>query len=623
MRATLPVFALLLHACQCAQLPDIPFRCEPSTCGPSQRCTEDGRCVEQPDGGGTDAGSTGGGPSDAGAMPDAGLDGGLDAGCVPSRTCQSAGAECGVLDDGCGTVSCGVCGAGSTCGVSMPNRCAPCVPGSADEPDDAFLDSNCDGLDGVADGGLFVDPRFGNDSNAGTREAPLRSLGAALQRAPQQGAHAIFASDGDFDEHVAWSAPISVYGGYRASLNWARSSTPSSRALIRRGLTAQGLPSSVVLDRVSVSQVDAVQPGEASITLRLLDSPISLRHLIVEAGRGANGSAGTPGDAGSPGGPGLTGGPGSPGRVGCMLSSCQATLAAGGAGGPSACGNGARGNNSGRNDPLDGMNLDYISRLSECLSCPCQMPLIADDGQVGPTGTDGMPGQPGLVRVGRGTLANGMWTPVTGDPGTDGQPGEEGGGGGAGGQVTLRFQASTDLPFVVTGPGGSGGGGRGCGGAAGGPGQPGGASIAIAVSGRPPSFTAVTVLGNSGGTGGPGGSGGQGGQGGSGGPSRLGYRAACNQASIAFDLDLTTEMGTFSGMASGAGGQGGAGGRGGAGGPGAPGIGGPSVAIWCDSTVQGLDAGAVTFMGGASGASGPLPDGGVIAGVAEHVVGCQ
>ncbi|MCC7383389.1 MAG: hypothetical protein IT384_16245 [Deltaproteobacteria bacterium] len=55
--------------------------------------------------------------------------------CVPSscvpRTCAQAGANCGVVADGCGgTRNCGSCPTNQLCGASAPNQCGvePCVP---------------------------------------------------------------------------------------------------------------------------------------------------------------------------------------------------------------------------------------------------------------------------------------------------------------------------------------------------------------------------------------------------------------------------------------------------------------------------------------------------------------
>src|SRR5262245_2933286 len=55
-------------------------------------------------------------------------------------------------------------------------------PGAADEPDDAFLDTNCDGIDGDASRALFVAPG-GDDSHPGTRSLPFQTIRRALDQA--------------------------------------------------------------------------------------------------------------------------------------------------------------------------------------------------------------------------------------------------------------------------------------------------------------------------------------------------------------------------------------------------------------------------------------------------------
>jgi hypothetical protein len=52
------------------------------------------------------------------------LDGGFDSGGCRPRTCAQANASCGTINDGCGgTLSCGTCTNGQTCGTPTPNRC--------------------------------------------------------------------------------------------------------------------------------------------------------------------------------------------------------------------------------------------------------------------------------------------------------------------------------------------------------------------------------------------------------------------------------------------------------------------------------------------------------------------
>ena len=55
--------------------------------------------------------------------------------CTP-RTCESVGAECGMIGDGCGdAIDCGPCPPGSACGAGgMPNICGgDCPPLSCED----------------------------------------------------------------------------------------------------------------------------------------------------------------------------------------------------------------------------------------------------------------------------------------------------------------------------------------------------------------------------------------------------------------------------------------------------------------------------------------------------------
>ncbi len=85
-----------------------------------------------------DAGEAG--PGDA-----AGEDASNPDACVVTVTCASEGANCGLLDDGCGgELDCGTCPGGQTCGGGgTPNRC-PETDSGADADEDAGPDADFD-----------------------------------------------------------------------------------------------------------------------------------------------------------------------------------------------------------------------------------------------------------------------------------------------------------------------------------------------------------------------------------------------------------------------------------------------------------------------------------------------
>jgi hypothetical protein len=68
-------------------------------------------------------------------------------------------------------------------GVVDPQDCAPADPkirpDAPDAPDLAFVDSNCDGIDGDEKRAVFASP-LGKDTNPGTKAAPKREIAAAV-----------------------------------------------------------------------------------------------------------------------------------------------------------------------------------------------------------------------------------------------------------------------------------------------------------------------------------------------------------------------------------------------------------------------------------------------------------
>ncbi|MFP2934602.1 hypothetical protein ACLESO_57740, partial [Pyxidicoccus sp. 3LG] len=198
--------------------------------------------------------------------------------------------------------------------------CTP-VPDVVDLPDDAFADTDCDGVDGQADAGLFVDPATGDDeARAGTRERPLRTLGRALEilREADAGPTRLYLAGGAYDEAgLVLDVPASLHGGYTGSSGGWQRAQPNLAHLDGGtvGLTVRNLPDSgLVVEYVHVHSTDAVEPGGPSIALRVVgSSDVVLRHVILEAGRGGDG---TQGGEGAPGTFGADGGIGGDGGVG-------------------------------------------------------------------------------------------------------------------------------------------------------------------------------------------------------------------------------------------------------------------------------------------------------------------
>src|SRR5262245_5093033 len=108
-------------------------------------------------------------------------------------------------------------------GTVDTNDCAPrdasIHPGAPDIPDLAFVDSNCDGIDGTEKDAVFASPN-GNDQNPGTKEKPKREVQAALQAARAGKKPYVLVAFGNYGR-VALSSGISIFGGYDPA-SWAR-----------------------------------------------------------------------------------------------------------------------------------------------------------------------------------------------------------------------------------------------------------------------------------------------------------------------------------------------------------------------------------------------------------------
>jgi hypothetical protein len=223
-----------------------------------------------------------------------------------------------------------------------------CTPSSMDDqPDDFFVDANCDGIDGRADQAVFVaPPPFGSDINVpnrGTQALPFATIQAALLAAG--GArNALYVAQGSYLGPITLVEGISVYGAYDSADRWARAADHTT-TLLSTGPTAifanNIRNARTVVDRLRVASGNGAAPGDSSIAVSISnsDSDLELRNSVITAG---NGAAGTNGNRGSNG---IGGSRGSDGDPGC--TSCGG-VGAGGSGAVSACGtNGGRGGNGG------------------------------------------------------------------------------------------------------------------------------------------------------------------------------------------------------------------------------------------------------------------------------------
>ena len=429
----------------------------------------------------------------------------------------------------------------------------PTIHPGADDPLEApYTDTNCDGVDGVANEAIFVAPDGVNSAAGGTsRSDPVETISYALGRAQATGRDKVFIAGGTYEEVITVANGISMFGGFAPGSEgeWGRSAGNPTTVLNRTasggdvtGLLAQSITSATRLQLLRVVAGSASAPGGSSYGIRAANSPaLTLDTVTVEAG---NGAAGTTGGNGTSGSDGANGGDGSPGMCtnpftggagGAQGTGSQGpTNISGGIGGAG----GDPGENGSAGNPGSGPNPGSSGAAD----------AVGEDGGDGGDGADGGDGTGGSG----GTVVAGRWISGNGGTGGPGVPGSGGGGGGGGPGFTSP---------QTGGPGGGGGGAGGTGGTGGGPGSGGGGSFGLFLTNSNPGPAVVnsTIRSGDGGSGGIGGLGAPGGIGGLGGQAGT-FAPGCTIASVA-----------------GIGGNGGDGGDGGYGGGGA---GGPSFGIY-------------------------------------------
>jgi hypothetical protein len=414
---------------------------------------------------------------------------------------------------------------------------------------------------------IFVNPgAAGNDSNAGTRAQPKRTLAAAIAAASALNTGDVYlaADNGIFDNTtgtLVLANGVSVFGGYVAADNWTRPA--ALRTTINgavTGITANNLTSETALEQLELSSANAATAGGSSYGVFAVSSPgLVIRNSRIGSGQGANGfDASSPAGRGQAGGDGGLGGPGCEESGALLCSGCGQPL--GGPGGAGTLGrSGGAGGRPGNGGSFGSSGVQGL--LGGAPGGPGTPPgqgnwntpstYWGSSGAAGAPGTDGAAaGQPSYASTGI--------VSTNGQSGSTGSPGFSGGGGGGGGG------GDDDCDSYGGGGGGGGGAGEAGTGAAGG--RSAGGSFAVYLwSSNARIESTELVTGN-------GGSGGAGGVGQPGGPGGLGGRGALPGAGNSYGGGSEQDDGSN-------GGRGGDGGAGGPGGHGGGGAGGPSIGI--------------------------------------------
>ena len=222
---------------------------------------------------------------------------------------------------------------------------------SADRPDAGFVDANSDGIDGMRVGPVFVSP-LGLDSNPGTFNAPMKSLGAAILAAkgltPVRDVY-VASRSGAFEESVVFVDGVSVYGGYDDITGWTRSAAPATINGGPTGAWVTATSQPLTLNLLSINAADNPTTGGHSIALIVEGaSTTTLERVSLIAREGGAGAPGASGIDGIPGSNGSQGGGGScdggtPGQGGVGGGPLQTLGGAGGRGGNEGSNSGVQG----------------------------------------------------------------------------------------------------------------------------------------------------------------------------------------------------------------------------------------------------------------------------------------
>ncbi|WP_437929560.1 hypothetical protein WMF37_09910 [Sorangium sp. So ce291] len=471
----------------------------------------------------------------------------------------------------------------------------PCAEGGACDPEPAAAPSEEECLEGLAalrvqaGCGVFASRSFGDDSNPGTMEKPVKTLARAVALAPRARGR-VFACTDSYAEGLTLRSGIDLWGGFVCWAGWPHYTEGSASGVVTLlSPDAGGPPITVVAaqddgegvtDGVStivdmhVEQRWRLGQEIHSIAMRLRPGAVvEVLRSVIQADGAQKGEDGQDAVYVDP----------QPayGEIGAIgRDACSAATVAGAPAVRTVCGDMvSTGGKGGDGTPERGGDADDGKPLPPSSSRDAGLGGAgAKDGaqcEGGRRGGDGAPGAPGAAGQG-GRLTEAGWEGVAGRQGGTGAPGQGGGGGGGapGGRSACGNAA-------LGGASGGSGGGGGCGGSGGRGGGAGGASIAIfAHPGSKLTLRETRVVTGPGGAGGRGGRGRFGGQGVQGGPPgqapELGGEHAC---------------------------RGGYGGRGGRGGYGGGGSGGPSIGIaYADDEQLNLDG--VTFEIGPGGPGG-------------------
>ena len=318
--------------------------------------------------------------------------------------------------------------------------------------------------------GVFVSSS-GSDENAATKEAPVKTLRAALALAEANETRRVYACAETFEEAVEVTGSVRIYGGLDCASGWGWAGEQRKTVLTAKTgeiplvVRGGGAEAKVRVEDVHV-QARGIEPGDeqlagaSSIAAVAEDVNVELARCVLEAGDAAAGAEGAAHETSAMGGE-----DGEPG-----VEACSGERAFGGASVKNDCGtpedasddslSGAGGigqadSGGAGSKGTPGTKLNGGAGEEEA-------PTVCSEGMSGENGTDGMPG---AGASGLGELSASGYVGAAGGDGVKGTT-AQGGGGGGGAKGGAGADKCPNEASAGGASGGSGGAG-GCGGAGG------------------------------------------------------------------------------------------------------------------------------------------------------------
>ena len=191
--------------------------------------------------------------------------------------------------------------------ICVGDQCGATEGGSNDATDEQNVPPGCDLTKDPKDSaacvddtiGLFVNGKDGSDANSGVKGAPLKTIGAAVQKADSQHTR-IYVCAGAYTEGVkiaTGSKVAGIFGGFSCS-DWSYAGGAPSAVVTSTGgyaLEVNNLNTNLTVEDVEFDSPDAQEAGASSIAVFITQSTgVILKRVNAKAGKGADGAdAGT------------------------------------------------------------------------------------------------------------------------------------------------------------------------------------------------------------------------------------------------------------------------------------------------------------------------------------------